>query len=174
MKTLAALVSGKKLFSMLAFLFITAIVFVPYANAQFPSAITSSSSDSIIPTQGGKSAVGFQSLAFPMLTPMQVRVVFQNLTPYQVHVSVSNDKNQIIYSKVYRNTPKYYGVIDFSQFPAGKYTFQVSCGPKIGKVKYRYTQTFQICLHTEHSIIAWDRNQSKKLYKRRAFVSNTN
>lgn len=172
MKTLASLLLGNKFFSILAFLFFTAIVFAPYVNAQSPYTFTSSSSDSIVPTMINKSAIGFQALAFPILTPMQVRVVFQNLTPYQVHVSVSNDKNQIIYSKVYRNIPKYYGVIDFSQFPAGEYTFQLSCGPKIGKVKYCYKQTFQIRSHTEHSIIAWDKNQSKKLYKRRAFVSN--
>jgi hypothetical protein len=76
-----------------------------------------------------------------------------------------------MYSKSYTNVPRYYSILDFSQLPAGEYLLELSCRPKIGKKKTSYRQTFQIHSRTEHSIIAWDKEQAKQLYTKKSFIS---
>jgi hypothetical protein len=119
----------------------------------------------------GYSSTHFQSFAFPVLTPMQVRVVFENPTSHHVQVVVRNSKEQVIYSKVYSHTPKYYGTLDFSRFPDGEYSIQISYKPTLGKKKHSYEQTFQIHSQSERTITAIDKNIREGLYTKKTYLS---
>jgi hypothetical protein len=171
MKTSLSLVPAKSFLGIFICVFVTSFVVAIGAKAQSVRAAAAYPSGSSVFNPSSTANSRFQAAAFPVLKPMQVRVVFENSTPYQVLVSVSNSLGQIMYNKVYSHLPKYYGILDFSRFPAGEYTVEVSCGPTIGKTKYVYRQTFQIRSHTDKTIIAWNSRQEKKLFTKRLFLS---
>jgi hypothetical protein len=171
MQTLASIISEKFFLTSLTCLVFSALISITHADAQSVNSAQVPLLTTLPSNKINYSSTLFQAFAFPVLTPMQVRVVFENPTFHQVQVVVRNSKDQIIYSNVYRHTPKYYGTLDFSLFPDGEYSIQISCKPTLGKKKYSYEQTFRIHSQSERNITVIDKNIREGLYTKKSYLS---
>jgi hypothetical protein len=178
MKTSSFFTHGKRLLPVVALLVLTELVSILTATAQ-PVAVTQSAiavqrmpASPSVPVPAGYVAAEFKAFAFPVLTPMQVRVVFENPTACPVLVLVGNCNGEIVYRRVYRHTPKYNSLLDFAQFPAGEYWLRVKATTlAAAKIHHLYEQTFQIRSQTDWSIAPSEKNFVRSLYKSRPFLS---
>ncbi len=171
MQTITSIARTKSFLTVLAYLLFAGVTFAQYVDVQAKNPIQPPSKDAPATARESNAGTEFRAMAFPVLTPMQVRVVFENPTSDRVHILVRNSQKEIIYSRIYPHTPKYYGLLDFSHFPDGAYTVQVGCCTKTGKIKYGYQQTFQINSRTGRAITASDKKLTKQLYTKRAVIS---
>jgi hypothetical protein len=142
------------------------------ADAQTVTAVGLSPMNPSAPAASGYSTAEFRAYAFPVLAPLQVRVIFENQTAYQTCVSVRSVRGKILYSKSYKHTPKYNSLLDFSQFPDGEYRVQVRAGTsRMGQTKHLYEQAFQVRSQTGRTLTPDGKNPKKELYTRRTLLS---
>jgi hypothetical protein len=172
MKPFSSTLPLKRFFIAITLLAGVGVAATSRADAQTVTAVGLCSMNSSVPAAAGYSTAEFAAYAFPVLAPLQVRVIFENQTAYPVCVSVRSIRGEILYSKSYMHTPKYNGLLDFSQFPDGEYWVEVRASTsRMGKTKHLYEQTFQVRSQTARSLAPSGKNLKKELYTRRTLLS---
>ncbi len=172
MKTCSSIFAGKCfLFALISLLYL-GLASTTRTDAQTVTAVKLSSVDSSVPVAAGYATAEFGAYAFPVLSPLQVRVIFENRTACQVWVSVQDTKGDVLYQKAYKHTPKYNSLLDFSNFPDGEYRVQVRAATRgMGQTRHLYEQAFQVRSQTDRTLTVTGKNLKKELYTKRTFLS---
>jgi hypothetical protein len=116
-----------------------------------------------------KSAIGFQSAAFPIGNAGQVQVIFEDPTGKGASIVVRDTDRTIFYRKDHFKKGTHMSNLDLSPLPDGSYTVEVIALTKIGFQKEKYSYNFRIQSTIKRSITPWNKELEKSLFKPRPY-----